>query len=163
MTTKAMQGYIIGDNDSFAEIYQATFSTVFGLLKRLTRNNDRAWDLTQKTYLKFHIARGAYKGGPIGPWLSTIARNAWIDEQRKRAYEAAFCMQVKERQYDIEDQILARDTLAHIYEEVSEALLATRLEGKSYREVADSIGIPINTLRSRIRRNSERLKAMGDD
>ncbi len=73
--TSAMDRYAQGDDAAFSELYDALAPRLYGYLLRQTRNNARAEDLTQQTFLQMHCARGRFvRGADVVPWAFAIAR-----------------------------------------------------------------------------------------
>ena len=80
-----MARYVAGDAEAFDALYRETSQRVFAFFMMMTGDKARAEDLCQITYLKLHRARAGYIAqSPVIPWLMAIARNAFIDEARKR-------------------------------------------------------------------------------
>src|SRR5690606_36809085 len=80
-----MARYVAGDAEAFDALYRATAQRVFAFFMVMTGDKARAEDLCQITYLKLHRARSGYlPDSPVIPWLMAIARNAFIDEARKK-------------------------------------------------------------------------------
>ncbi|HSC89084.1 MAG TPA: RNA polymerase sigma factor [Polyangiaceae bacterium] len=83
-TEELMSRYVQGDGAAFEMLYQRLSPRLFGYLLRLTRRPDRAEDLVQTTFSKVHRARASYlDGAPVLPWMLSIARRAFLDEQRR--------------------------------------------------------------------------------
>lgn len=81
-----MSQYVAGDLSAFDALYAQTSPRVFAFQMVMTSDRNRAEDLTQTTFLKLHRAREGYiPGSPVVPWLMAIARNAFLDDARKRA------------------------------------------------------------------------------
>lgn len=98
-------------------------------------------------------------------WLFAILHNVHIDEARRRTRRPA---QVQLEAAETESQpadgqagaamFEIEDALAELPEEQRQALLLVALEGLSYAEVAEVLGVPIGTVMSRIARGRERLR-----
>ena len=137
--------------------------------RALTRASDRADDLVQGTLLraltKLHLWQ---PGTDIRAWLFTIMHNQYVNTVRREAREAATV--------DIEDisaklvattdptarrQLVELDrALAQLCAEQREVLLLVGLEGMDYESVAQILGVPIGTVRSRLSRGRERLREL---
>jgi RNA polymerase sigma-70 factor (ECF subfamily) len=144
--------------------------------RALTRASDRADDLVQDTLLraltKLHLWQ---PGTDIGAWLFTIMHHQYVNTVRREAREAREAATV-----DIEHisatlaattdptarrQLVELDrALARLSAEQREVLLLVGLEGMDYDSVAQILGVPIGTVRSRLSRGRERLRElMGRD
>jgi len=80
-----MDRYARGDDDAFAELYDALAPRLLRYLTQKTRDVSRAEDLVQQTLLRMHRARGRFiAGGAVVPWAMAIARRLFLDELRQR-------------------------------------------------------------------------------
>jgi RNA polymerase sigma-70 factor (ECF subfamily) len=141
--------------------------------RALTRATDRADDLVQDTLVralsKFHLWQ---PGTDIRAWLFTIMHHQYVNTVRREAREKATV--------DIEHvsstlaattdptarrQLMELDrALARLPSEQREVVLLVGLEGMAYESVAQILGVPIGTVRSRLSRGRERLRElMGRD
>src|SRR5260370_6889043 len=86
----AMDRYADGDDAAFSELYDILAPRLFGYLLRQTRNNARAEDLVQQTFLQMHCARGKFiRGADVVPWAFAIARRLMIDGFRRSRPEGS--------------------------------------------------------------------------
>ena len=85
---QAMDRFAAGDDGALGDVYDLAGPAVYGFLKGLCRDPQRAEDLTQETFLRIHRARGLFRpGSPVLPWAYTIARRLFLDEVRARRAE----------------------------------------------------------------------------
>jgi len=135
----------------------------------LTRNGDRADDLVQQTVLKALAGRESFRPGTnFTGWIFRIQRNEFISELRRNRPsddvlgEAGDRLSVPAAQ---EEGLVLREFLGAFRQltgEAREALLLARLDGWSYRQIADRSGIAVGTVKSRISRGRSTLKRMLD-
>ena len=144
---------------------------------RLTGNPADADDLVQETMLKAYRAWHQYQPGTNAKgWLLTILRHAFINEYRRRSRHPEtvdvdaiepFAVLDDDRQDDdpqgqffdqiVDDEVLrAIDALP---EQFREAVVLSDVEGMSYEEVANILGVPIGTVKSRLFRGRRLLQA----
>ena len=136
--------------------------------RRLCRNRHDAEDLVQTTLVRAWQARAQFlPGGNFGGWLFRILSNYHRDTLRRRgAVQVPLPDEVPDPA-PVDDELSSLLTMAP--EVVLEALsqlppeLRTPLEllavgGKRYRQIAEELGIPINTVGTRIRRARQRLQ-----
>jgi RNA polymerase sigma-70 factor (ECF subfamily) len=147
---------------------------LYRIARRLTRNPTSAEDLVQETYVRALRARDSFdlQAHGIRPWLLRIMHNLHVsrseregrqpsaigDEQLESAAGAAgrAPMPYDQASFQGMDQQLVRaiESLAPEYQVV---LMLWSLEDLSYKEIAESVGIPIGTVMSRLHRARQRL------
>lgn len=73
-----------GDNESFAQLYYASYKQLYGFLLSLTRNKEDAEDMLQNTYIKVRNGSHLYtkQGTPMG-WMCRVAKNVYLDHIMK--------------------------------------------------------------------------------
>jgi RNA polymerase sigma-70 factor, ECF subfamily len=136
----------------------------------LTRHPTDADDLVQETCMRA-LAKAHLRPPHAGfeSWIYTMMRNMWIDELRKRKVRTgkgtidAGDADELSMPPSGEDAIYAKELKAMIQsmpEGLSSVFLLVNVEGHSYREAADILGIPIGTVMSRLSTARLRLAAM---
>ncbi|MEJ6394843.1 sigma-70 family RNA polymerase sigma factor [Gymnodinialimonas sp. 2305UL16-5] len=136
----------------------------------LARKPDVADDLVQITVEKALKQRRQYDPRQkLAPWLLRILRNAWIDETRRQnargqqsAIEDVASDLVAEREAGPEMRLEVQQTLAAIYalpEGQRDAMVLVCIEGLSYREAAEVMGVAVGTVMSRLARGRLALVA----
>jgi len=141
--------------------------------RALTHATDRADDLVQDTLVralsKIHLWQ---PGTDIRAWLFTIMHNQYVNTVRREAREATTVdiehissTLVATTDPTARRQLVELDcALARLSAEQREVLLLVGLEGMDYETVAQILGVPIGTVRSRLSRGRERLRElMGRD
>jgi RNA polymerase sigma-70 factor, ECF subfamily len=178
-----MGRYCDGDRAAFDQLYAQVAPRLFGYLARMAADRAAAEDLVQLTFLKVHRARGAYvRGADPVPWLFAIAHRTFLDEARrkKRSHvrlareadgvpeEAAHITGVPVAEADDggrPDPALARAALAALDDlpvSQREALILTKLSGKSIAEAAAITGATPGAIKLRVHRGYLALrKALG--
>ena len=134
----------------------------------ITRNVPDADDLVQVAVEKA-LARAAQwrPGSRLDSWMFGIMKNAWIDEIRSRrrrervhAPEEAG-LQIGDASAESRDIALSvQSAMARLPEEQRMAVALVLVEGLSYKDAADTLGIPIGTLTSRLARGRETLQRL---
>jgi len=138
---------------------------------RLTGNRADAEDLVQDTYVRALRALDNFTPGSVDAWLRRIATNLFLDGARRRARvrfdpladdadERLPSEQAgPERSYEFAH--LDRDVaaaLAALAPDYRAAVVLCDLEGFSYEEVAQTLGLKLGTVRSRIHRGRTQLR-----
>jgi RNA polymerase sigma factor (sigma-70 family) len=137
---------------------------------RLTGNHDDAQDLVQEVLLRVQRGLATYRPGSLHAWLSRIATNAFLDEARRRARRPTVVLgdeteRVAPPAPDV-DEVLAQEVLPDdvqaallgLPEEYRAAVVLCDVVGLPYEEIADSLGVPVGTVRSRIHRGRAQLR-----
>jgi RNA polymerase sigma-70 factor (ECF subfamily) len=140
----------------FRQDIEATVPALRRYARALARNAEIADDLVQDTLVRALRSEHLFHGGDIRSWLYTILIN--LNRNRLRSLARRPALQT------IEDddapgaagpEAGGRDierALAALASEQRETLLLVVLEGLSYRETADVLGVPIGTVMSRLAR-----------
>ncbi len=150
---------------------------------RLSRNPQDAEDLVQETYLNAFRALDRFEEGTnLRAWLFRILNNAFISQYRRRKrrpsnsldevsdfylYDHLVQGSVAPAQENPEQEVLARigdeavlRALEELPVEFRQVELLADVEGFSYREIADILGIPMGTVMSRLYRARRRLQQL---
>jgi len=151
---QAMERYCAGEVAAFHRLYNLLAPRILAYLRGLIGDRAAAEDLMQHTFLKVHEARGAYVRGanPI-PWIYTIAHRTCLDELRRRRRSrvrlttdgtlsspprADITGTGEEAQAPPESPraAAAMAALQHLPENQRQALILTKVHGRSHAEAA---------------------------
>jgi RNA polymerase sigma factor (sigma-70 family) len=174
-----MAKYCDGDASAFRELHAVVAPKLYGYLVKMSRQRALADDLLQQTFLKVHRARAAYVRGadPI-PWIYAIAHRTFIDEvrRRKRAkvsvgetddlpeIAADLTGEPADRKDEprADPELLAAtlDALAELPEQQRQAVVLTKLDGKSVIEAAEIAGTTPGAMKVRAHRGYEVLRGL---
>lgn len=160
----------LGDRAAFAALYDMTSAKLFAVCLRVLKDRAAADDAMQETYIKvWHAAPRFVPGrGNAMSWLTTIARNSAIDRLRARrrgetGTEAAEALpapgggpEAAAVARSEAERIMA--CLAELQPEHREAVVAVYLDGLSYADLAERQAMPLNTVRTWLRRSLQRLR-----
>ena len=136
--------------------------------RALTRNPHDADDLVQLA-LERALARADQlrPDAALAGWVFGILRHAWIDELRARSRsERVFAPEESGRhvgdpgQSTQSEMLSVQEAIARLPPEQRIAVALVLVEGRSYKEAAHIIDVPIGTLTSRLARGREALQAM---
>jgi RNA polymerase sigma-70 factor (ECF subfamily) len=174
-----MQRYCDGDAGAFRELYALVAPKLLGYLVKMTRERALADDLLQQTFLKVHRARAAYvRGADPLPWIYSIAHRTFIDETRKSRRAVVRVGEVEElpevpagitgEAADQRDEVradpelvtAALDALAELPVQQREAVVLTKLDGKSVAEAAEIAGTTVGAMKVRAHRGYEALRRL---
>ena len=163
-----------GDIGAFNAIVERYQSRVFNLAARILGDTASADDTAQETFISAYRAIGRFRGGSLQGWLLRIASNASKDliRSRRRRREDSLdnlllnpSFQVQERgetpeQHAIRGELrteLQRAILS-IPEDQRTALVMVDVQGLSYDETAEAVGVSLGTIKSRLSRARARVR-----
>ncbi|AMD58834.1 sigma-70 family RNA polymerase sigma factor [Agrobacterium pusense] len=161
----------MGDRSAFVSLYQATSPKLFAICLKILRDRTDAEEALQEIYIKvWQRARTfAASAGKPATWLATIARNHAIDTIRARRpagddIDEAYDL-VDESVRDPEQHVVLADEGRRIDDCMREletvhaqAIRRAYVEGLSYLELADELRVPLNTVRTWLRRSLLKLR-----
>jgi RNA polymerase sigma-70 factor (ECF subfamily) len=172
-----------GDADAFEVLVRRYERPLYNFILRSVRRRDRADEILQDVFLKVVTRSNEFKGNSkLSTWLYTIARNLCIDHSRKMVFRRhksldapgrsggdaegpSLLDQTAAAELGADRQAIANDlsqriTLAveELPEEQKEVFLMRQVQGMAFKEIADVIGVPENTVKSRMRYALERLQ-----
>lgn len=156
---------------AFEDVVLPHLDAAYNLARWLTRNTQDAEDVVQEAYLRAFRFFGGFHGGNARTWLLTIVRNtcySWLEKNRSHEAATAFNEQVHTDIVESQDPetLLLRKTDAQSLQQTLEELPTTfrevlvlvEMEGLSYKQVAEMLGIPVGTVMSRLARARRRLR-----
>ncbi len=159
-----------GDRDAFRALYSQTSAKLFGITLRVLNDRAEAEDVLQEVFVKVWHNAKRYRANGLSPmtWLITIARNAAIDRLRKRR-EGQAGLDAAETLADpapgpeaLAVQGSERQKLAGCFGELdadkAEAVRRAYLLGETYDELAKAMNVPLNTMRTWLRRSLLKLR-----
>jgi len=149
-----------GDRSAFEVLYRRYARPVFGLALRRLGDRGRAEDAVQETFASIWRAARSYRPerGPGAPWLYAVARNAIIDRSRARTEPPADAPDEPSSDSGPAELAEAGWTAWRIHralEELSEnersVIELAYWSGLSQSEIAEYLGIPLGTVKTRTR------------
>ncbi|SEK29552.1 RNA polymerase sigma-70 factor, ECF subfamily [Roseovarius nanhaiticus] len=158
------------DRAAFAELYDASCGKLFAVCLRILRTRAAAEDAMQEAYIKIWKNADRYRVTGHSPmtWLITIARNTAIDHVRARRDDkdmADYQDIVPAPGATPEQSAIAASEAGRIGACLSElpqdrraAITGAYLEGRSYAELAERAAVPLNTMRTWLRRGLSALR-----
>lgn len=168
--SQVMERYCAGEVAAFHQLYTLLAPRILAYLRSLIGDRAAAEDLLQHTFLKVHEARSAYVRGanPI-PWIYTIAHRTCLDELRKRKRSrvrltvdgtlpspprADITGTAEEAQATPESPRAgaAMAALQHLPEKQRQALILTKVHGRSHAEAAQIAGSTPGAIKLRAHR-----------
>ncbi|SIQ69645.1 RNA polymerase sigma-70 factor, ECF subfamily [Rhizobium sp. RU20A] len=158
------------DRKAFSTLYQTTSPKLFAICMRILRDRNEAEEALQEVYVKIWQRADRFATGSATPiaWLAAIARNHAIDVIRARkpvgdtideAYDLADSAPTPEMQVELRAEGRRIDTcMERLGEDRATAVRRAYVEGLSYQELADLFSVPLNTMRTWLRRSLLKLR-----
>ncbi|MBX3052239.1 MAG: sigma-70 family RNA polymerase sigma factor [Caldilineaceae bacterium] len=162
------------DVQAFEALYDRHAKTVYSLILRVVRDPEAAEELVQESFWQVWRKAEQFNGnGAVGAWLSRIGRNKALDHLRRLKARPQSDGSVPEtleripapesRQVEAEvsrswDRQHLQEALAAIPDEQRRCLEMAYFDGKSQREIAEVMGMPIGTIKTRVRIGLEKLE-----
>lgn len=155
------------DEAALAELYDCYGGLLYTLILRMTGKPGAAEEVMQDTFLTVWNSASAWdpERGSVQAWLVTIARHRAIDFLRKQE-QPSFPLQPTVASTDLGPDEVAvqsamsaavRDSVNELPDIYREVLSAVYFSGLSQREAADQLGIPLGTVKSRVRLALQRV------
>lgn len=169
-----------GDEEAFAEVYRRHLDMVYNLAYRMSGKREDAEDLAQEVFLRIHRHLGRFRGGSsLKTWIYRVTLNHCRSKlgRKRLPFRSLEPERGEERgpvipdtRRDPEDRALASDAgslvhraLASLPTVFREAVILRDLEGLSYEEISEVLDVRIGTVRSRIARGRDQLRAAVED
>jgi RNA polymerase sigma-70 factor (ECF subfamily) len=163
-----------GDLQAFDEVYGRFGEMVYNLAARLSGNREEAADLTQEVFLRIYRHLGSFGGrSTLKTWVFRIAVNHCRDRLSRHLPPMQSIddgmedggVPIADPARGPEELAVAADEgrrvtegLARLPQVFREAVVLRDLEGLSYEEIAEVLGVRVGTVRSRIARGREQLR-----
>ncbi len=172
----------VADRDSFQDDVAGLVPQLYGMGLRLARNRADAEDLVQETLLRaFRGYHTFQEGTNLRAWMFRILTNTFINEYRRRsrrpmetefdeggeltAYRSNAYEQVRSWARAPEDQIIEQIFESDIVDAIEDLpviyripVLLADVEGLSYKEIAQTLDLPMGTVMSRLHRGRNTLR-----
>ncbi len=162
---------IAGDIGAFEEIYRALSGFVYSVAVRITRNEHDAQEVTQDVFMNVYHNLKNFRGeSTLRTWIYRITTNAALNACRSRNRRTRGQVQLEEDSPVFADTLTQEEQRRHaeaagqiekrlacLNPQQRACLILRTVHGLSYEEIAGQLGIPLNTVRSRLLRAREAL------
>ncbi|HKX75595.1 MAG TPA: ECF RNA polymerase sigma factor SigK [Acidimicrobiia bacterium] len=163
-----------GSRDSFAQLYDAVATPVFGLIKQILRDPAMSEEVAQEVMLEVWKNAPRYdpSRGSALTWILVMAHRRAVDrvrsEQAARERVARVAPQWQEPPHDpVEESALrfdqagiVRRALAGLTDAQRQAIELAYYQGLTQSEIAGHLGVPLGTVKTRIRDGLQRLQTL---
>ncbi|MCA9214697.1 MAG: sigma-70 family RNA polymerase sigma factor [Planctomycetales bacterium] len=163
-TQHLVDACLAGDRCAMQQLYEQCSDHVYGLMIRMVGRQD-ADDLTQHVFLTMFRKLDQFNGqSKLETWLYRLATNEALQHLRrsKRRSTAPLVAEPETRDPDrlgaSEEAELLEIAMSRLEPELRAVVLLKEQRGLSYREIAESVGIPEGTVGSRLNRARKELR-----
>ncbi len=163
-----------GDSAAFEALVMPHERMMYALALRLCREPEDAKDCLQEAMLRIYRSLGAFRGdSSLSTWIYRIVNNVCLDSHRRKKVRAAESLdELSEEGWNpmdgqpgpersLENKML-REALKRgikaLPDGIRQAVIMRDVNGLSYEEISESLGINIGTVKSRINRGREKLR-----
>ena len=170
-----VEAFQSGDISAFDHLVRRWDRKIQGVVYRLVGNQEEARDLSQEAFLKAYRALGTFKReARFSSWLYQIALNATRDRMRRRRRHPDVSLDEVEERPDaslrdarpsafelIESNDLSRlvaAAMAGLPDEQREVLILKEYEGLTFPEIAETLDVPLSTVKTRLYRGLVQLR-----
>ncbi len=167
----------------FDSLMSQTYKKVYNMAYRLSGNRADAEDLTQEAFYRAYRSFGDYEGDkPFENWIFRIATRLFLDLLRNRkrriravSYDAPIPREGSEEglffvvpdqmpnpEKEILNELLSEDlqrAIESLNKEQKMLIMLADVEGMPYKEIAEILGKPVGTIRSRLHRTHRLLRS----
>jgi RNA polymerase sigma-70 factor (ECF subfamily) len=166
--------YTAGEEAAFREIVNRYKNSLYAFLRQFLNRHELVEDVFQETFLQLFASRESFdKSRPLRPWLFTIAANKAKDALRKwqRTSAVAIGTMADSQELSFDDmlnsvtsdgtmpyeELQKNETASHVGQIIAdmpdnlrEILVLAYFQRFSYKQMAEILGIPIGTVKSRL-------------
>ncbi|HEX9726920.1 MAG TPA: sigma-70 family RNA polymerase sigma factor [Gemmatimonadales bacterium] len=175
-----------GSELAFRELIRRYQRPIFSLVYRMVRDRELAEDLAQETFIKVLNHIDSYRPEhKFSSWIFKIANNAAIDHLRRKELDTlslegapdavtiqrqeATALQVGSRGESPLEELEARElgsqienAIAQLRPEYRACIILRHVEGRPYEEIAETLGLPLGTVKTYIHRARAELRDILD-
>ena len=165
-----------GDERALEEIYDRYAQRVFSLAVSVLKDEALAEDAVQEVFTNIWLKAGSYRPEMAAPstWIMSVAHHKVVDMYRSRRRttdhtvfpEMDALQRIPDARMSVERQVergfdarLVRDALLTLPAEQSQPLYLSAWHGYSQSEISKMLGIPLGTVKTRMRLGMQKLKA----
>ena len=163
-----------GDSDAAAAFIRRFQGRVYGLALTIVGDSMAAEEVAQETFTRAWRHAQAYdpRRARVSTWLLSIARNISIDQLRMRRHEPVdpemfFSLELATNEPSPDDRAVAsdeasqlRDAMKSLPVEQRRALVLAAFYGRTGREISEMEGVPLGTVKTRIRTAMLKLRSI---
>ncbi|MCL4392817.1 RNA polymerase sigma factor [Patescibacteria group bacterium] len=166
LTDEEIAVYLLktGEDKYFTELVDRYKDKIFNFTVRYLSSREDSEDITEDIFVKvyFKIDKFDQNKGSFKTWLYRIARNTIYNKLKEKKITKISYVDIYTNELDeninIENDEIVQSAINKLKKEQKTIILLYYIEGLKYREIAEILNIPENTVKTKIRRAKEILK-----
>jgi len=155
--------FVQGDQSAFEAVYRHYEADAYRWILRIVRDEDGAEDVLVEAFWRAYRGRARFDSSrSFGAWMRRIATHASLDHLKaKRRHAGSTATDAKTPATEAPDRVL-QDSIAVAFQRLPPKLKVAAtlalLEEQPYAEIADALGVPVGTVKSRVFRATRALR-----
>lgn len=177
VTEDLVKAAVAGDIAAFEAIYRKYASFVYNVAYRITPLKEDAQEITQEVFITVHrqLAGFQFKSS-LKTWLYRVTVNCALNMLKKKKRECKDVSYIDESyetpdQQNLLEELIKNEDQQHQIERLLRvlnpderaAIVLRNIEGLSYEEIAQSLNLNINTVRTRLKRAREKMLKIAEE
>lgn len=149
----------------FQALYQKYAQDIFRFALYLSGNRAEAEDVTSETFVRAWNAPGGIRQSTVKAYLLTIARNCYLQGLRRSGRQSGLEQDFPDPRPALQQSTEQRDELAQVMRDLQELpetertpLLMSAVEELSYEQIAETLGVSLGAVKTRIHRARLKLE-----
>jgi RNA polymerase sigma-70 factor (ECF subfamily) len=162
---RILQRLVNGDTEALADLYDRYAAVVCGIARRILKDGNAAEDVVQTVFLQVWRQADRYDAarGTVVAWLCTLARTRALDALRKRSSRRENLRDVVHEATHVPtalDRLAVHQALDSLSASQRLTLELAYFEGLTQVEIAQQLGQPLGTVKTRARTALQRLRSL---
>ena len=160
-----------GDESAFRALLERYKNRIYALAYRFSGNHEDAEDISQEVVIKiYRYLPGFDNRSLFSTWVYSITKNTCLDFLRKKKGDTESLedldFMLTDHRYDTEGDAIRNEQLSSVAKLVNalpkdqrQILILREIDGFSYEEISELLGIPLGTVKSRLARTKAAIRA----
>ncbi|MTI41267.1 RNA polymerase sigma factor [Fulvivirga lutimaris] len=160
------------DKSALSYLYDNYSAAIYGAISRIINDEDVAEEVLQDAFMKYWDKIGSYDDskGRLFTWMLNLARNLSIDKLRSKEIKKTkktddistnvYNVENENLIYQNEESIGVKDLMKNLREEERKIVEMVYFKGYTQSEIADETGIPLGTVKTRLRMALKNLRSV---
>ena len=176
ITEEVIEAAARGEVVAFEAIYRASFRFVVNVAFRVVNRLEDAEEVAQEVFMKIYEKLPSFRQeSSLKTWVYRITLNTALNYAKKTSrvekkttefldvFSSTNGTEVEEREAKELNQRLVMSLLDRLNPDQRACMTLRSFEGMSYEKIAETLGVPVNTVRSRIKRARETMIALRNE